>query len=124
MDAFLFTRAGGAAEARLPGRAGQGRGQPAPMGTCTAPGLRAFTGDWARQPHSAPHTMRHGCAPAAQASPGPPPAFIVFHISVMTRLKGLLMGNVLRISIFPSPYNGGIKLLRFESLNKSSPGCF
>lgn len=75
MDAFLFTRAGGAAEARLPGRAGQGRGQPAPMGTCTAPGLRAFTGDWARQPHSAPHTMRHGCAPAAQASPGPPPCF-------------------------------------------------
>lgn len=61
--------------------------------------------------------QRHNARP-------PAPRLYQLHISAMTGLKGLLMGNVLRISIFPPAYNGGIKLPRFASPNKSSPGCF
>lgn len=98
---------------------------PAPMGTCVAPGPRGFTGERARQLYSAPLPAHNKQQPRSHNTGLPLlPAFIILHISTMTGLKGLLMGNVLRISIFPPAYNGGIKLLCFESPNKSSPGCF
>jgi len=63
---------------------------------------RGFTGERAHQAYSAPLPAHNNRRPRSHNTGLPLlPAFIILHISAMTGLKGLLMGNVLRISIFP-----------------------